>query len=274
MSYSASFPTEAVSEPPPGFAERFTGMMVRPRETLARLQEPDAWFWPAILFLAGYTLFYLAAGLGAARYQASLVDQMLSQPNRGSLPPGFDSLFRGLMPASQIFAMVMSVPLTVAWSWAVRTGLFYGLATILGGAKPALGRVVAMVGWAWVPLFFQYMLLGLLMLTLPQVLAFFVPTSVGEATRDPGAAMRTQWQGQLFIYLSPFVVWNLVLCVIGVSQLFELPRWKAAIVVLLPAVGQILFQGAMYLLAVNMMNVWGPTMPGTNPPNPTIPNGP
>jgi hypothetical protein len=57
----------------------------------------------------------------------------------------------------------------------------------------------------------------------------------------------------------------MALCVIGVADLFRLPRWKATIVVLLPAVGHLLFMIAVYAASVWMLKGIG-TMPGASPP--------
>ena len=268
MEAAASVTPEPGLERPPSFRERFVGVLVRPRETFARLTEPDAWFWPAILLLVGYTLYYLAIGVGTARWQASFMGAMFARtrpPNPSS--QNVQDIMLAFMPATQLFAAMLQVPVTIASSWAVRTVAFYGLARLLGGAKPHWARVLAMVGWAWVPLFFQYVLLGALMLTVPQVLAFFLPLPKEPTT--PGS-MRTAQAVQFLFYLSPFVFWNLALCVVGVGELFSLPRWKASLVVLVPTVAQLLFLVAMYFVSLAMMDAFGL---GTVP-TPPAPNGP
>ncbi|HTE20669.1 MAG TPA: Yip1 family protein [Armatimonadota bacterium] len=268
MEAAVSAAPEAGLDRPPSFRERFVGVLVRPRETFARMGDPDAWFWPAILLLVGYILYYLAIGVGTARWQASFMGAMLArtrQPNPSA--QNGQAIMLAVMPVTQLFAAMLQVPVTIAASWAVRTVAFYGLARLLGGAKPHWARVVAMVGWAWTPLFFQYALLGILMLTVPQVLAFFLP--LPKEPTNP-APMRTAQSVQFLLYLSPFVFWNLALCVIGVGELFRLPRWKACLVVLVPTVAQLLFLVAMYFISLAMMDTFGM---GTMP-TPPAPNGP
>ncbi len=81
--------------------------------------------------------------------------------------------------------------------------------------------------------------------------------------------MRDNSFAQFLVYLSPFVFWNLALCVVGVAELFRLPRWKAGLVVLVPTVAQLLFLVAMYFVSLAMMDAVGATMPA-----PPAPNGP
>ena len=263
-----AFPEQDLEQAPP-FRERLVGVLVRPRETFARLADRDAWFWPAILLLVGYTLYYLAIGVGSARWQLALMSTMLQRS--GQQNPSSQSAQTAILafvPAVQLFAAMLQVPVTIATSWALRTSLFYGLARLLGGAKPHWARVLAMVGWAWVPLFIQYTILGILMLTVPQVLALFLPLPKPTATPPTMQMMRSNSLVQLVLYVSPFVIWNLALCVVGVAELFRLPRWKASLVVLVPTVLQLLFMVAMYFVSLSMMEAFGAgALPAPNGPS-------
>lgn len=186
--------------------------------------------------------------------------------NSDAAQQAMQTMMSWLAPATQLFGNLLQVPLIVAVSWAMRTATFYGLARLFGGERPHWSRVVAMVGWAWLPLFFQYALVGLLMLLLPPVMGFFLPLPSGSEMGRAGHLMRASWQGPMLFYLSPLVFWNLVLCTVGVSELFRLPRWKATLVVLLPAVVQLLFMLGAYLFSAAMMQSFG-TMPGNSPPH-------
>lgn len=268
----------AEAPPAPGFRERFLGMILRPRATIAGLTERDAWILPAVLYLIGYLLYYLALGWGSARWQAIWMQQMMVSSGRATSGQGaaaqFLNTWLAIAPTFQLFGTVLQVPLTVALSWGIRTALFYGLARLLGGDRPPLRRVIAMVGWAWVPLFLQYTLIGAGMLAIPAVMHFFLPLPTDPAEIQTGEMMRKNWQGQFLILVSPFVAWNLVLCWIGVRDLFRLPGWKAALVVLLPTVGHLIFQLAGYLLSLAMLDSM-PQLPAPTPNGPAPgPTGP
>jgi hypothetical protein len=196
--------------------------------------------------------------------------RVLQNVGAANQPPGFSQFMLTVIPSMQVMMLLLSAPFTAAISWAVRTGLFYGLAVLVGGSRAFWGRVVAMVGWAWVPLFIQYVLLGLLMLVFPQIYSYLAGVPDSTSITAMAESMRQKWHGQVLIYLSPFVIWNLVLCVIGVSEVFRLPTWKAALVVLVPSVAHLLMQAAMYLTGLTIMDAMS-GMPGTVP---TVPNGP
>jgi hypothetical protein len=123
-----------------------------------------------------------------------------------------------------------------------------------------------MVGWAWVPLFLQYALLGIGMLASPRLFATFMFIPDPKHPIPTEAVMRYRWLMLGLRELSPFVLWNLYLCMLGVRQVFQLPRWKAALVVLLPMVLYMLFEVGMLLLANSMMKAFGgpngPVLPG------------
>ena len=270
---SAATPTfvESPSQPAavPGLWERFRGMITRPTATLAGLTDPDAWFWPSIMLLVGYTLFYPPIAVGMARFGAAAVTQSLtmrttatgSGPNASAI-----NMVRTVLPISYMFAVMLQVPVYVAISWATRTVIFYGFSRVLGGVKANWGRVVAMVGWAWVPLFIQYVVTGAAMLVSPKLfsLLMFVPDPKHPLPTEE--MMRYRWMMLGLRELSPFVLWNMFLCVLGVREVFQLPRWKAALVVFLPMVLYLLFEVAMLWLSNSMVKAFGgmnaPMTPG------------
>lgn len=256
----------------PGFRERFVGMLVRPRETFARLHEPDAWFWPAILFLVGYGVYYQAMALGTARLQFSMTGKMLQNTASGTAAAG-DPVTQSIlsaMPFIYLFLIAMSPLMVAAMSWALRTGIFYGLARLLGGGPAPWSRVMAMVGWAWVPLFFQYLLLGTAMLVSWQVFSYLQAAPADQSIGGAAQAMRGKWHVQVIVSASPFVLWNLWLCVLGVTEVFTLPRWKATLVVLVPYVVQLALVFTMYLGSLAMLDA----MTGIPVSSPSVPNAP
>ena len=266
MSESTVASTLPGGEVAPTFRERVIAVLRRPREAFAAMGDADAWFWPAILLLIGYTIYNLAYGMGGARLQASWMSSVMPTTGSSASTPAARNLaafMAWFAPTLQLFGNVTQVPLGIGISWACRTALFYGLARLLGGCKPYWGRVVAMVGWAWLPLFLQYTVCGLLMLAVPEVMGFLLPMN-GNDLSQVARQMQHRWHGQMFFYLSPLVFWNLALCVIGVAELFRLPRWKATIVVLIPTVADLLSKVVSYLFSVEILKAFS-GMPGAKP---------
>jgi hypothetical protein len=276
MSVAAPVPSEAPLEAVPSFRERFLGVILRPRETLAGLEEPDAWFWPSLLLLMGYGTYYLAIGVGMGRFMTGFMTAIFRGPgggNSASLPPNFLTIMGSMMPPLYIFLAVLQVPFYVALSWTLRTLVFYGFSVALGGARPRWSRVAAMVGWAWVPIFLQYVLLGVLMLAAPRIFTFFIPLPKDPMSAGSPAMANRQWQGsvaQILLEISPFVLWNMVLCMLGVEALFRLPRWKAFLVVFTPTLLQVLVQLAWIVLSLSLSRGMTPSPTAPMP----VPNGP
>src|SRR5687767_7456685 len=130
--YGGSVPSPVV----PGFRERFVGMLVRPSETFSRMREPDAWFWPAIMFLVGYGVYYQAIAIGTARLQISMTGKMLQNAGGTGTAAASDPVSQAVlaaMPFFYLFAIAMSPLIVAAFSWVLRTAIFYGLARLLGG---------------------------------------------------------------------------------------------------------------------------------------------
>jgi len=262
------------SEISPTFGQRVAGIIVSPRQTFARMTDADAWYWATVLLVVGYTVYFLANGVGGARWQVGWMSQLVNA-RAGSTDPAAQSvqaMFAWIASASQLFTNLLAVPISVAGSLAVRCALFYGLAQVVGGSKPPWGRVVAMVGWAWLPLLLQYCLVGALMLASPKIMLFFLPLpdQTGAATTTAPADFSSKWPGQMLFYLSPFVFWNLALCIIGVQELFQLSRARAALVVLLPAIIQVVYLLFTYLVTAAFLQGFTGSMPGS----PTAPGGP
>jgi hypothetical protein len=253
-----------------GFWRRCGEVLLRPRQAFARLDDADAWFWPAILLLTGYTLYYLAIGVGMAHYQQEMMSRMLLKPLPGSKPVAVAATkwMLSVVPASQVLLGLLQVPFAIAASWAMRTTLFYLLARALGGAKPFWGRVVSMVGWAWLPLFIQYCLLGGVMLFVPAAFGFFVPLPASQDLSEAMSMAQEKWRLQALTSLSPFVLWNLALCILGVQEVFKLPRWKAVLVVAIPAVAQLLFEVGSHFFGMWMLSAFGGTPPTAPAPQP------
>lgn len=267
MSQSLPLAAPSPAEAAPSLRERLSGVLLRPTASFARMTDADAWFWPAIFLITGYTLYYLAVGVGGARWQIGWMSNLLrsSTPNPDpAAERAVQGMFVWIAPASQLFGNVVQVPILVALSWSLRSLTFYGLARLFGGEKPFWGRVVAMVGWAWLPLFVQYAVTGVLMLIFPQVMSFILPLPAEQQLGNAAQSLRANWIGPMLFYVSPFVIWNLCLCTLGVAELFRLPRWKATLVVLLPAVAQLLFLLLGYYFSATMMQSLSHP-PGTAP---------
>lgn len=252
----------------PGFSQRFVGMLFQPRATMQDLVETDAWVGPAIMLLLGHTIYYLPIALGIADFMSSAMLQVLRSPSvRTTGPPdAFVRGFSGAMWAVPLFASLWQVHLTAATSWAIRTAIFYFLARSAGGGRAPWWRVFSLVGWAWIPLFFQYLLIGIGILALPGLFGYFVPLpDVSQFTDSDPAAVSSGTSSlvQVLLLFNPLVIWNLLLCTVGLADLFRLPRWKSALIVFVPTLLQVLLVAGLYLYSEMVSATMAPGDTGT-----------
>src|SRR4051812_43164958 len=86
MSSAGPIQSETAPERVPSFWDRFVGVLLRPRETFARMQDPDAWFWPAILAIIGYTLYFLSIGVASSRFMQAYTAAIFAKSGAPSDP--------------------------------------------------------------------------------------------------------------------------------------------------------------------------------------------
>src|SRR4051812_2797225 len=87
--------------PEPGFLDRFTGILLRPAATFRAMTDPDAWYWPAVMYAVGYLLFLVPVSYTSGRLQIAMLHQSMT-PNGSQVPPGMDWMMT-LMPVMTVF---------------------------------------------------------------------------------------------------------------------------------------------------------------------------
>jgi hypothetical protein len=222
-------------------------MIVRPRATLEYLNEHGgrAWWLPALLAVLLVVLPILVAAPITARQSREAVTAV--QEQRGE-QWGAEMSAEQQEQMEQAMSIASSPLLTVVFptvggavvlvvGWLVWAGALYLAGLALGG-RSAFGQMFRMVVWVWLP----YALRGLLQ-------TVYVLAS-GQLITNPGLSGLVQENrpiseivaappglGQMLLvaFLSRidlFLVWNLILLVIGVTVATRLPRRKAALVTL------------------------------------------
>lgn len=229
------------------FGDRLRGVLTRPSRTFDAMTDPDAWVFPAIVMFLGYLVYMLASGVRAAELMHRLMDESGSKITSQREGGEFLSLMSIWMGSAQIYSSTYGAPFAAAASWMARTAIFMGLGRLLGGAAVPWGRVASMVGWSWTPIFIHYVGLGLAILLIPAVANWVIPISTSGAVNS-SQVYTDSLRASVFLSASPFVLWNLALCVCGVRTLFRLSGLKAAVVVLLPTAAQLGLQYAAFEL--------------------------
>jgi len=223
------------------------GMIVRPRTTLEYLREHGGktWWLPALLAAAMIILPVVVAApitarvaresfLAAQEQMGEQLDREMSEEDRAQMEQAMSITASPLITV--VFPALGSVIGQVV-GWLAWAGALYLAALALGG-RSTFRQMFRMVLWAWLP----YVLRGLLQ-------TIYILAS-GQLIANPGLSGLVQGQtsaeemmiappgpGQtvLIAFLSRmdlFLVWNLVLLVIGVMVVTRLPRRKATLLTL------------------------------------------
>jgi len=223
------------------------GMIVRPRATLEYLREHRGrtWWVPALLAVLLAILPIFVAAPITARQTREVV---AAAQERWGEQQGVEMSAEEQAQMEQSMSIAASPLITVVFpavgsavglvvGWLMWAGGLYLASTTLGGRSP-FGQVFRTVVWAWLP----YTLRGLL-----QTVYILVS---GQLIANPGLSGMVQenqpiseivlappglGQTILLAFLSRvdlFLVWGLILLVIGVTVVTHLPRRKAVLVTL------------------------------------------
>lgn len=219
------------------------GIIRRPRATLADLSEGGGrtWWLPAVLALLLITLPVVVAAPITARQSREALAAVQEQLDEGSSAEEQAQMERARsIVASPLITVVfpaVSGVLGRVVGWLVWAGALYLAGMALGG-RSAFGHVFRMVVWTWLP----YALRGLLQtvyialsdqLILNPGLSGLVrqESSVTEMIAAPPSPGQ-QILAALLSRVDLFLVWHLILLVIGVRVTMRLSRRKAVLVTL------------------------------------------
>jgi hypothetical protein len=227
-----------------GILRLFWGIIVRPRATLEYLREQGArtWWLPALLAVLLVVLPILVAAPITARQtrEAMLATQEQMEERQGMELSAEQRAQMESMAASPLIIVVFPATLGAVGQvvgWLVWAGALYLAGIVLGG-RSTFGQMLRMVLWTWLP----HALRGLLQ-------TVYILAS-GELITNPGlsglvqdsrpvaemiAAPPSLNQMLLVGFLSKvdlFLVWNLILLVIGMRAFTRLPRVKAILATL------------------------------------------
>lgn len=223
------------------------GMIVRPRATLEYLRDRGGktWWLPALLAAAMIILPVVVAApitarvaresfLAAQEQMGEQRDTEMSEEDRAQMEQAMS------ITASPLITVVfpaLSGVIGQIVGWLAWAGALYLAGLALGG-RSTFGQMLRMVLWAWLPYVLRGLLQTVYILASGQLIAHpglsglvQGATSVEEMVLAPPSPAQTV----LVAFLSRmdlFLVWNLVLLVIGVMVVTRLPRRKAVLLTL------------------------------------------
>ncbi|MFQ6101331.1 MAG: Yip1 family protein [Anaerolineae bacterium] len=231
-----------------GLPRLLWGMVVRPRATLGYLNEHGGriWWLPALLAVLLVVLPIVVAAPITARQAREAVmatqEQMgeqfgaaMSDEERAQMEEQMMS-----MAASPLIIVVFPAVggvMGLAVGWLVWAGALYLAGMALGG-RSTFGQLFRMVVWVWLPYALRGLLQTVYVLVSGQLIANPGLSGLVQETRPISeivVAPPSPGQTLLVAFLSRidlFLVWNLILLVIGVMVATRLPRRKAVLATL------------------------------------------
>jgi len=223
------------------------GMIVRPRATLEYLREHGGrtWWLPALLaaFLVVLPIVVAApitarqareAFLAAQEQMGERVEREMSAEEQAQVEQAMSITASPLITV--VFPAVGGVVGRVV-GWLAWAGALYLAGLALGG-RSTFGQMFRMVVWAWLPYVLRGLLQTVYILASGQLIAnpglsglVQGDRSVSEMVLTPPSPGQTLLVA-LLSQVDLFLVWNLILLVIGVTAVTRLPRRKAILLTL------------------------------------------
>ncbi len=233
----------ATSSKRQGLLRLLWGMIVRPRATLEYLRERGgrAWWLPALLAVILAILPILVAAPITAQQSREAVAAVQEQFGREISAEEQAQMEQAMSIAASplittVFPAVGGVVM-LAVGWLVWAGALYLAGMALGG-RSTFGQMFCMVVWAWLPYALRGVFQTVYIMASGQIIANPGLSGLVQETRPIGeiiAAPPRLGQMVLVAFLSRidlFLIWNLILLVVGVTVATRLPRRKAALVTL------------------------------------------
>ena len=205
--------------------------LIRPRQTFAAtISEPrSTWLTPMLVLSLTALLVVLVSGYLKTR--AAMMGEIPLPPDWQYWTPDMQNNYMQAQQLTQGKVFMYVIPLVSAWSrlwisWIVLAGLLHLGSTLLGG-RGSMQSALNVTAWASLPFAVRDILQTIYML------------SASHAITSPGLSGfgTSAFMTQILARTDIFLLWSVVLLIIGFSIADELPRSKAlvgvAVVVLL-----------------------------------------
>ncbi len=226
----------------PGLGGLLGGIFIRPRQTLGAIVESNGrgWWIPLLVMLVlTVTLVVLSGPIQAKEMREQIAKMQDSQsiPGQQGNPEQLEqTLSFATSPIFTIALPAASGAIGLGIGWLIQVGFLYLIATVLGG-RTRFGALWGVVLWAAMPLAIRLLLqTGFVTLTGSTIKNPGLSGLVEQSAGDSLAALRAP-AGQLALsaalgQLDLFVIWNLVLLIIGLKIATGFSARKAALIII------------------------------------------
>jgi hypothetical protein len=226
---------------------RLLPALLRPRKTFAEMaaEARATWLTPMLVLTITVLLVVLVAGYLKTR--AAMMGEVTMPPDWQWWTPEMQNNYMQAQQATQGKTFVYVIPLVGAWTglwlgWVLVAGLLHLGSTLLGGRGTMQGAL-NVVAWASLPF------------ALRDVLRVIYMLAAGHAIGSPGLsgfATSAGFLPQLLSRLDIFMIWYVVLLIIGIAIFDGLARGKAVLDVLVVILLILLAQAGLGTLVSNM----------------------
>jgi hypothetical protein len=230
--------------PPPtksNFIRSLTGILIRPRLTFEDLRNAGGRGW---ILLAGLALLFSILKIGVeAPISARVAEESIRASLDAQAEAGMELPENAVQQATQMatnplftvaFPSVLAV-FGLIISWLAWSGALHLLGTILGGSN-SFRQMLSMVVWSWLPYILRSLVQIISIVTTGKIsehpgLSFLVATdrSIGEIIAAPPPTSQILLQSFLG-QVDLFLIWNLVLLVLGVMITARISGKKAFLI--------------------------------------------
>lgn len=225
---------------------RAQAMLFRPRRGFQEMASESRATWLTPMLLLSITAILVVVVAGYLKSRAAMMGEIQLPPDWEFWPPEMQNNYMQAQQATQgpvfLYIMPMVGSLTSLWlGWLLLAALLHFGSTLLGG-RGSMQSALNIVAWASLPF------------AVRDILRIVFMLAAGHAILSPGLSGFTSTPGfvsQLLTRLDIFLIWHVVLLVIGFALTDGLPRSKAVTGVLVVIVLVLLSQAGLGALTSN-----------------------
>lgn len=219
---------------------RAWAMLFRPRREFHEMASESRATWLTPMLLLSITAILVVVVAGYLKSQAAMMGEIQLPPDWEFWTPEMQNNYMQAQQATQgpvfLYIMPMVGSLTSLWlGWLLLAALLHFGSTLLGG-RGSMQSALNIVAWASLPF------------AVRDILRIVFMLAAGHAILSPGLSGFTSTPGfvsQLLTRLDIFLIWHVVLLVIGFALTDGLPRGKAVTGVLVVIVLVLLSQAGL-----------------------------